>query len=310
MNYSIVVPVYNSQATLDELHRRLTQVMSAAAQGSFEIIYVDDSSRDGSWPALAEICRVDGRARALQLMRNSGQHAALMCGLQQAAGDFVITLDDDLQHPPEEIPKLIAALAAEPALDAVMAVPADKKQAVWRNLGSGLANRVVTFVLNKPRTMGFSSFIIMTGALRSAVVAFAGRDTTIAALICLISDRVGNVVVRHEPRRVGRSNYSLLKLIGLTLTFIFNFTTIPLRLMVYLGMATAGLAFCLLLLTVYQKLTGAITVPGFATTTIMISFFAGVILCSIGLIGEYLMRMIGYLNAPQRYQVRQMTKRT
>jgi glycosyltransferase involved in cell wall biosynthesis len=309
MKYSIVIPVFNSARSLPDLHGRLVDTCEKCIKESFEVIYVDDASQDGSWPVLNEMRLKDKRVTIIQLMKNSGQHAALMTGLSYASGEYVITMDDDLQQPPEEIPKLIRKINERPGSDAVMAVPAARKHSLFRNIGSYCANYLLLMMLNKPSRLRFSSYFIMTRRIKDALLSFSGRNTTIPALIFLISDRVANVEVLHTERKYGRSNYTLRKLIDMTMTFVFNFNTLPLKLMILIGFVSSIFAFIMMVTTALNRIFGVITSPGFATTTILITLFSGIILFSIGIIGEYLLNVIKYINLPKGAIIRQVIRK-
>jgi len=290
--YSVVVPVYNSAESLVELCQRLKKVFEETLHASYEIILVDDASPNPkTWPVMEEIQRSDPRVSIFQLMRNAGQHNATMCGLRHAAGRYAITMDDDLQHPPEEIPRLLAAMK-EFNSDAVFAVPLNREHGTYRNVGSYLLNKLLGFTIDKPSHITLSSFRIMTNELRSAVIKYEGHIVTISALICQSTRNIANIRVQHDRRKSGKSNYSLPKLIKLAIANVFNFSAAPLQLMSVVGVAAFLFSLCYACWIVYRKLTGVLTQPGFSTLVVLLSFYSGLILLSISILGQYILRIL------------------
>ncbi|HEO70781.1 MAG TPA: glycosyltransferase, partial [Candidatus Hydrogenedentes bacterium] len=240
---SVVIPVYNSARSLPELHERLVCVFENNLERSFEIIFVDDASpNDETWPAIEALQEQDPRVRAFQLMRNAGQHNATMCGLRQARGRHIVMMDDDLQHPPEEIPKLFDCLAAHPRWDAVLAIPAHREHTGARNLGSLFFNALVGMAIPRPPGVILASFRLITRELCDALVSYRGRIITIGSLICLNTRGVGNVEVAHARREHGKSGYSARKLLGLAVSNVFNFSALPLQLISVFGFLFAGIS--------------------------------------------------------------------
>ena len=238
VDLSIVIPVYRSAPTLRPLVDRLRAVLSRSGR-EFEIVFVEDGSPDQSWEVLRELqaehpdCIV-----AIQLMRNFGQHNALMCGFRHARGRYVITMDDDLQNPPEEIPRLLEALLSG-GYDLVYGSIADKKHAGWRNTGSALVNSFYRITFHTHVTI--TSFRIIRRELLESIFTYDLNFTFIDGLLAWSTQRIGQVPVRHEPRAVGRSGYNLLKLLLLAFNLFTNFSLLPLQLTSMIGLvASAG----------------------------------------------------------------------
>jgi glycosyltransferase involved in cell wall biosynthesis len=305
--FSVVVPVYNSTESLVELCQRLTTVFEETLHETFEIILVDDASPNpDTWETMERIQRHDSHVRVFQLMRNYGQHNATMCGLTQAKGLYVLTMDDDLQHPPEEIPKLVEAFGDGVLWDAVLAVPASREDSFsfHRSAGSWLFNKLMTTTIHKPPGLRFSSFRIMTRALIEALIQFRGYTITINSLICMNTQRVRNATLRVEPRKYGESGYSFYNLAALALNHVFNFSAVPLKVMSVVGGMISLLAMIYALLVVYWRITGKIGAAGFATIAVLLSFYSGVILLAIGIMGQYIMRILRTTTMGTQFTVR------
>mgnify|MGYP001560610518 CR=1 FL=1 len=303
INVSVVVPVYNSAETLSMLVSRLTEVLHKATD-YYEIVLVDDGSHDDSWVTMQAQHDADPtHVVAVQLMRNYGQHNALMCGLNTARGDVIITLDDDLQNPPEEIPKLIAKLEKY-QLDLVYGVPQDRKHAGWRNVGALLVQafyRVVFRTNNTP-----TSFRAMRAQVAQSIGTYNLNYTYIDGLLAWCTDRISTVDVAHEARHSGHSGYSIRKLMFLALNLFTNFSLLPLQVVTVMGLIAAVSGFSVGGYYLFQYLHSNITVPGFASTIITILILGGAQMLALGIIGEYLGRLHLNVNKKPQYVVRNL----
>lgn len=298
---SIVIPVYNSGPTLHQLHERLTATLSALEQ-SYEIILVDDGSGDDSWVGLEALRLIDpAHVVAVQLMRNYGQHNALMCGLSIARGAHVVTMDDDLQNPPEEIPKMLAHIERS-GLDLVYGCPSDRQHAGWRNLGSAIVWHFYRTVFRNPVTP--TSFRVLRHQLAKSVKFYDLNFTYLDGLLAWCTSRIGAVEVAHHARAEGRSNYSISKLLALALNLYTNFSLLPLQIVSGIGLLTACSGFLLGAYFLVQYLVSNISVPGFASTIITVMIMGGVQLLALGVIGEYLGRLHLNVNRKPQYVVR------
>lgn len=303
---SVVVPVYRSADTLAELVRRLLVILEATGR-TFEIILVEDGGEDKSWKVLEGLRSSHPREIvAVQLMRNFGQHNALMCGLRLSRGEIVITLDDDLQNPPEEIPKLLHALVAGD-LDLVYGVPAGKRQAGWRNAGSALVNAFYRRVFQAGVVI--TSFRAIRRQLLELVFSYTLNFTFLDGLFAWNTRRIGQVGVEHQPRRVGRSGYTFRKLLELAVNLFTNFSIAPLELSFYTGLAAAAGGFMLSAYYLIQYFLANIVVPGYASIIIAILVMGGAQLLALGLIGQYLGRLHLNVNCKPQYAVRQVLGR-
>ena len=207
--YSVVVPVYNGQASLDELVGRLSSTL-AGLGGDYEVILVNDGSADRSWEVIRRLSEKSSCVRGVNLMRNYGQHSALLAGIRKARNEIVITIDDDLQHPPEEIPKLVSRLSE--GYDVVYGRPEKRSHDAWRNFSSKIIKFVLRVVLGAEMGSHSSAFRAFRADLRRGFIDFAGAELSIDVLLSWSAARVTHVPVEHHPRYAGRSGYTAAKL--------------------------------------------------------------------------------------------------
>jgi glycosyltransferase involved in cell wall biosynthesis len=212
--YSVVVPVYNSAAVLARLYARLMATMAALGK-RFELIFVDDGSTDVSWSLLAEIARTDPRVVAIRLARNIGQGGATSAGLRASSGEILITIDDDLQCMPEDIPNILAALNGPEHYDAVFGVPTTRQHPAWRRFASSLTNIFVSPMLGKPASLHFSAFSAIRRPIVERMLALSWPDPLLSALLFQVTHRIGAVRVAHAASAVGSSRYSVRTLVRL-----------------------------------------------------------------------------------------------
>lgn len=285
---SLVVPVYNSKASLAELTRRIHAAM-ADAKLAYELILVDDGSADGSG---AEAARLAGERKELvviELMRNYGQHNAVLCGVRAAKGELIVTLDDDLQNPPEEIPKLLAAL--DEGHDVVYGAPLEERHGLARDLASQLTKRVLQSVMGVAAARHVSAFRAFRTQLREAFQDYHSPFVSIDVLLSWATSRFGVVRVQHDRRAVGESGYSLRRLVVHGLNMMTGYSVLPLQLASVLGFVFSALGVAVLVYVVGKALLMGIPVPGFAFLASCLAVFSGVQLFALGIIGEYMARI-------------------
>lgn len=285
---SLVVPVFNSAPTLSTLVERVATALDPGCSGA-ELILVDDCSQDSSWE---EICRGASRhpwVRGLRLMRNYGQHSALLAGIRAARGETIVTLDDDLQHPPEEIPVLLAEL--DRGFDVVYGSPREPRQSVLRRLASEVTRLALHSVMGVATARRASAFRAFRTHLRVAFEAFRGPHVSIDVLLAWATTRFSAVAVRHDPRHAGVSGYSLRRLFAHAIDMMTGFSTLPLRLASLLGLVCAFLGVGILAYVVGRYLLMGSSVPGFPFLASTIAIFSGAQLFSLGIFGEYLARV-------------------
>lgn len=303
VDVSVVIPVYNSARFLPNLVARLMSVLQTETP-QFEIILVDDGSTDESWDVLSELwTRYPSHVMAIQLMRNYGQHNALMCGFRQARGQYIVTMDDDLQNPPEEIPKLLSAIRRS-GVDLVYGVYTQKKHAAWRNVGSALVRRFYKMVLKV--SIEPTSFRIIKSKLLKSILSYNKNFTYVDGLLTWNTQRIEATLVEHHARLNGRSGYSISRLVVLSLNLFTNFSLLPLQLVSVWGMfvAVAGLLFGGYFLV--QSLLSNIAVSGYASIIVAIMVLGGTQLLALGMIGEYLGRVHLNVNRKPQYVERQI----
>jgi glycosyltransferase involved in cell wall biosynthesis len=293
---SVVVPVYRGKPTLEELTKRLDAALSRCAT-KHEILFVDDCSPDGSWETIVSLCEKNPRVRGFRLMRNSGQHSALLAGIRAARHSIIVTMDDDLQHPPEEVPALISRLTAE--IDLVYGMPKKKQHALWRGLGSWLIHYLVCKISGNKSLRQMSAFRAFRASLRTAFESQRAGAVNLDVLLAWGTTRIAAAAVDHHERKVGKSNYSLLKLIVQGLTMLTGHSTFPLRFASVLGFAATLFGMGVLVYVIGRYLLLGTSVAGFPFLASTIAVFSGVQLFALGIIGEYLGQVyIQTLNRP------------
>jgi glycosyltransferase involved in cell wall biosynthesis len=284
---TVVISVYNSEASLPELCHRLTKTLAAVGT-SYEMILVNDCSRDRSWEVVSQLAVTVPGVRGINLMRNYGQHNALLCGIRAAKYDLIVTMDDDLQHPPEEIPRLLELL--EQGFDVVYGAP----KAEWHGLMRALASRITRIALGatigRDLAKNVSAFRVFRTQLRDA---FAGYQTPFVSIDVLLTwgtTRFAAIPVVFRPRHSGSSNYTFTKLVRHALDMMTGFSTAPLQLASLIGFGCTFFGIVVLVYVVgLYFLEGSI--PGFPFLASIIAIFSGAQLFALGVIGEYLARM-------------------
>jgi glycosyltransferase involved in cell wall biosynthesis len=298
---SIVVPVYNGERTVGELVRALSLL---EIPGGHEIVLVYDGSPDGSLAVCRELARtMPVPIAVIEHARNFGEHNAVMTGLRHAGGAFVITMDDDLQNPPEEVTRLYDH-ARLGGWDVVYTRYAEKAHAGWRNLGSRFANKVADWLLDKPPGLYLSSFRCMSALVVRAVARYRGPYPYVDGLVMQVTQRIDSIEVRHLPRAQGRSNYTLKRLVRLWLNLATSFSLAPLRLATYAGMAMAALGAGGAIATIFEALTRHNTPSGWASTMTVILLVSGVQSMILGILGEYVGRTFLTANGKPQGTVR------
>ena len=293
---SIVIPVYSGADSIAELVSTLEEL---PIEGGHEIILVNDGSPDRS----LEVCRalVD-RARVpitlIDLARNYGEHNAVMTGLRHANGAYVITMDDDLQNPPEELARLLA-YAQRSGKEVIYTYYDEKKHAIWRNLGSRFTNRVADFVLEKPRGLYLSSFRCMSAFVVHEITRYDGPFPYVDGLILQVTRDIDHLTVRHLPRAAGRSNYTVRRLLRLWTSMFVNFSVMPLRVSTITGFVLSGIGAVGGAMVIAEAVTSS-PPAGWASLMAAVLLLSGVQLVILGIIGEYLGRL--YLTANRKPQ--------
>ena len=299
---SVVVPVYNSELTLVPLLARLRPVLSALAE-HHEVILVNDGSRDRSWSVVSELSQQDPAVVGINLMRNYGQHNALLCGIRAARYGVIVTLDDDLQNPPEEIPTLLRKLAE--GYDVVYGAPQREQHGLWRDLASQITKLVLQKSMGAKTARQISAFRVFRTQLREAFGQYCSPFVSIDVLLTWGTTNFSAVVVRHDPRTLGRSNYTFRKLLTHALNMMTGFSTWPLQLASMIGFAFTLFGIGVLVYVVGRYLAAGTAVQGFPFLASIIAIFSGAQLFALGIIGEYLARLHYRMMERPPYAVRQ-----
>lgn len=304
LDLSVVIPVYNSAQTLFELVERLEKVLKEIVNNKYELVFVNDGSTDSSWNILKELAESNDKIIAINLTRNFGQHNALMCGFAGTHGKYIITLDDDLQNPPEEIPKLFNEI--QNGYDVVYGIYDTKKHAKFRNLGSNIIQFFYRKVFNI--NIRLTSFRIMKRQIVQFLLCYERSFTFIDGIIAWYTKKIKNVIVRHQNRKIGDSGYSLKKLIILALNMVTNFSLVPLQIASLTGLFFSFVGFIFGSFFIIKKMFFGIPVSGFASTIVAITIFSGVQLLTLGILGEYVGRIHINVNKRPQYAIRDIVK--
>jgi len=299
---SIVIPVYNGASSIAELIGALEEL---SIPGGHEIVLVNDGSPDNS----LEVCRalVD-RARVpitlVGLARNYGEHNAVMTGLRHTSGAHVITMDDDLQNPPEEVVRLLT-FAQHSGKEVIYTYYDDKQHAAWRNLGSRFTNCIADFVLEKPRGLYLSSFRCMSAFVVREITRYQGPFPYVDGLILQVTSDIDRLLVHHLPRAAGRSNYTLRRLLQLWMSMFVNFSVMPLRISTLTGFALSALGALCGAMVVAEALFSS-QPPGWASLMVAVLLLSGVQLMILGIFGEYLGRLYLTANGKPQYIIKEV----
>jgi glycosyltransferase involved in cell wall biosynthesis len=295
---SVVIPVYGCADCLRALYERLVRVLETRFS-SFELIFVDDRSPDGSWPALAKLARSDARVQAIRLSRNFGQHAAITAGLVRSRGDWTVVMDCDLQDPPEEIPRLHAE-ALDGGYDVVFAKRKSRYHAWYRRLASRLYFRLMNTFLGTDIDGEYGTFSIMSRKVRDAFVALQERDRHYLFVLYWLGFEHGSIELERRPRPTGKSGYTWRRLFRHGVAGVFFQTTVLLRWIVYLGFATAAAGLSLAGWLVYLKVA-AHPPPGWTALAVLVLVIGGLITISTGVAGLYIGRIFEQVKARPLY---------
>jgi len=299
---SIVIPVYRSEAILPQLVAQVGEAMRAAGT-RFELILVNDASPDGSWPVIRALAAQHAFVRGVCLSRNFGQHNATMAGLNQADGDIVVIMDDDLQHPPQAIMTLVEAIRG--GHDVCYTTYLDRQHSVWKKLGSWFNDRVAGLLLAKPRGLYLSSFKALHRRVVREVIRYDGPYAYLDGLILDLTRHITSVPIQHQKRLQGEGNYNLRRSISLWLKMATSFSIIPLRLASWSGMLLSALSLVGMIVVVVTKLLHPETPAGWASLLVAVLFMGGLQLLFLGVIGEYLGRGYLKLNRKPQFAVRE-----
>lgn len=285
---SFVIPVYRSAECLLELHQRISEVFSNKFE-DFEIIFVEDCGGDNSWSVIQQIAVSDHRVRGFHMSRNYGQHNALLCGIREARGEIIVTMDDDLQHPPEEIPKLLAKL--EEGFDVVYGPPLREQHGLLRDLASQITKLALESAIGATNARQVCALRVFRAPLRDAFSHYRSPTVNIDVLLTWASNNFSALRVQHDSRKYGESGYTTQKLLNHALNMMTGFSTRPLHLASLIGFSFAVFGLAILGYVLIRWMMQGSAVPGFVFLASVIAIFSGAQLIALGIIGEYLSRM-------------------
>lgn len=285
---SIVIPVYNSEDILEELVAQLGQVLPTLSS-DYELILANDGSHDRSWEIIRKLVQDNAWVRGINMMRNYGQHNALLCGIRAARYQVIVTMDDDLQHPPQEIHKLLDKLAQ--GHDVVYGTPQHEQHGLWRDAASQVTKLALQSSMGAKTARNVSAFRVFRAQVRAAFGDYRGPFASIDVLLTWGTTRFAAIPVRHEPRLAGVSNYTFRKLVTHALNMMTGFSVLPLQLASLSGFVFTLFGFGVLVYVVGRYLIEGGSVPGFPFLASIIAVFSGAQLFALGIIGEYLARM-------------------
>lgn len=303
IDVSVVVPTFRSPTTLPRLVERIINCGWFTNQS--ELVIVDDGNDDDTWRVILGLAERNNQVRGLRLGRNFGQHAALLAGVRTARNPLIVTLDDDLQNPPEEVPKMLAALSHE--VDVVYGLPARRRQSPWRNFTSMGSKWLMRYSLGFVHATDISAFRVFRTRLRESFDGDLGPGVSMDALLNWSTTRFASVEVGHEERQQGRSNYGFRKLLRFMLDTATGYSTVPLRFATALGLVTVALSVAVMVWVLWKPITTGESVPGFPFLATTIAIFSGVQLIVLGVLGQYIGRMHFRVMAKPTYTIAEST---
>ena len=299
---SIVIPVYNSEQILPDLLAQLDATLPGISDG-FEVILVNDGSRDGSWRTIEQLSERYAFVRGIDMMRNYGQHNAILAGVRAATKEVIVTMDDDLQHPPAEVSKLLAKL--DSGFDVVYGVPMHEQHGFLRDLASRMTKLALQNAMGAETARSISAFRAFRTRLREGFAQYRGSFVSIDVLLTWSTTKFVGIKVRHDDRKVGVSNYTIRKLLTHALNLVTGFSVLPLQLASLLGFACTLLGVLLLGYVFFNYFVLGGRVPGFSFLAAILAVFSGAQLFALGIIGEYLARVHFRLMDKPSYAVRE-----
>lgn len=299
-SYSTVIPVFNSAGIVKDTIDACVRFFEEHGL-HYEIVLVDDGSSDASWDVLRERAAANPHIVAVRLLRNYGQHSAVHCGMAISRGDRVVILDDDLQNPPSEIQQLIDK--ADAGHDLVFGRFRRKRHSLARRMGSWITNHVNTAVFDKPHDLVLTNFKLLQRPVVDRILSHRTHFPYINGLALLYARRPADVLVEHRMRTVGKSNYRVPTIVSLLTRVLFNYSAFPLRLVTTIGLVAALLSLGVAAYVFTKAVVGGTTVPGWASTMVIFTFFNGITLLVLGILGEYIVRILKQTSMTEPYHV-------
>ena len=296
--YSVVIPVFNSEKSINLVTDKTVEFF-VSSKLDYEIILVNDGSNDNSWEKIKEISKINKKIKSINLLKNYGQHIAMKCGFMKASGNWIITMDDDLQNDPKEISKLIEK--TKDGYDLVIGQYKEKKHSLIRRVGSKLINKIVRKIFYNNKKIFLSNFRIINKDIIERFFSITYSYPYIPGLLLTLSRKPTNVIVNHDDRLFNKSNYSFNKIISLVFNIIFGFSMMPLNIIITIGFLFSALSFFIGVFFLFLKLFSIVSVPGWTSIIVLISIFNGLVFLILGMIGQYLIRFIRPSNIHEKF---------
>jgi glycosyltransferase involved in cell wall biosynthesis len=300
--YSIIIPVYRSEKIIATTVKKTLEAMRQQKLKT-EIVLVNDGSPDHSWEVIRTLAEKHEEVKAINFLRNYGQHTAVYCGIAESNGDFIITMDDDMQNPPEEIIKLIKKI--NEGYDLVFAEFKQKMHRGLRKMGTRVIWYLNAEIFGKPKDLKLTNFRIFTRETANRMLQFRTNYPYIPGLLLMHASKMANVVTDHHAREIGDSNYTLWRILKLVSRLLFNYSSYPLKVMSVLGIVMSGISFLVGLIVIMKALLIGSNVQGWTTIVVLLSFLSGFILVMLGIMGEYISRMMNQMATSVPYQIRE-----
>lgn len=297
---SVVIPVYKSEQGISELTK---QISDALKDFNWELILVNDCSPDNSWAEIKKVAAENNNIAGINLRKNGGQDLAILAGLNHAKGKWIVIMDDDLQHSPYDIPKLYAQ--AQKGFDVVYADFKQKKQKLWKNLGSWLNGKVSEITLGKPKGIYLSPFKIVSGSVVKEMCKLNNLFPYIDGLIFQVTKDITQINIEHHKREYGKSNFTLVKSMQVFFRMMFGFSTFPLNFATYIGFFSSTMGFALAIYFLVKFLLGLEPLTGWTSLIMVILILGGLILLALGIIGKYVGQMYLTINNSPKYIVKE-----
>ncbi len=302
VNYdiSVIIPVYNSAGCLEQLHAKITDALK---DSSYEIIFVNDGSKDESWDKLKTIADSDKKVKAINFSKNFGQNNALLAGLKNSSGQYAVIMDDDGQHDPADILPMVNE--SKKGFDVCFARFDNLKQKGWKNAGSNLNGKIAEWFIGKPKEIYLSPFKVIGRNVIDRIAQYKGSYPYIDVLILQSTSRFTQLNVQHHPRLSGKGNFTFKKSLVVFLSHLFSYSVFPLRMITWIGVLSALLSFALGIFYLIEYFTNGYHVEGWITITLLLLFFGGLTLFALGIIGNYISRIYQGGNFPEPYSIRE-----
>lgn len=297
---SVVIPVYKSEECIPELKK---QISDALKDFNWELILVNDCSPDNSWTEIKKVAAENNNITGINLRKNGGQDLAILAGLNHAKGKWIVIMDDDLQHSPYDIPKLYTQ--AQKGFDVVYADFKQKKQKLWKNLGSWLNGKVSEITLGKPKGIYLSPFKIISGAVVKEMCKLNNLFPYIDGLIFQVTKNITQINIEHHKREYGKSNFTLVKSMQVFFRMMFGFSTFPLNFATYIGFFSSTMGFVLAIYFLVKFLLGLEPLTGWTSLIMVILILGGLILLALGIIGKYIGQVYLTINNSPKYIVKE-----